>query len=307
VQVLAVTLVVFVLAVTAGPASGYGGPVELFRFRDDRIGESSGVAASSMRDGLVFTHNDSGDGARFFAVDFHGCTLATYNLSGADAIDWEDMARGPADDGTPALFFGDVGDNFHERSEGVAIYRVREPEMNESGGRTAPMCPTGVEKTVSAGRFDLAFPDKPHDVETLLVHPVTGQVFLVTKTYWGDTALYAAPDPLVAGEVNVLSRVAQVVIPPSTTIGEPVPTAIRFATTAGDISPDGARVVIRTYTDAWEWTIVNGDLAGAFAALPQRIDVPQTTQPEAITYTRDGRSLIVTTEGVHSPVHLIPG
>jgi hypothetical protein len=83
-----------VLVEAARPAvEAYDPEVELFRFRDKRIAESSGVVASSMQDKVVFTHNDAGDTARFFSVDSFGCALVTFTLKGADAIDWEDMVR----------------------------------------------------------------------------------------------------------------------------------------------------------------------------------------------------------------------
>ena len=59
-----------------------------FTFQDPRITESSGLAASS-RSGIVFTHNDSGDSARFFAVDDAGRTRTTYALPDVQARDWE--------------------------------------------------------------------------------------------------------------------------------------------------------------------------------------------------------------------------
>jgi hypothetical protein len=80
---------------------------------------------------VLFTHNDSGDDARFFAVDDSCRTLATYVLPGVDSSDWEDMARGPGPDGKPVLWFGDIGDNAMMRSE-VVVQRVAEPEVRRA-------------------------------------------------------------------------------------------------------------------------------------------------------------------------------
>jgi hypothetical protein len=63
----------------------------LFKFADSQIDESSGLGTSSYGDGIVYTHNDSGDTARFFAVNSSGATVAIYTLKGATAHDWEDM------------------------------------------------------------------------------------------------------------------------------------------------------------------------------------------------------------------------
>ncbi|MGV3721407.1 MAG: hypothetical protein ACO1SX_10910, partial [Actinomycetota bacterium] len=83
----------------------------LCRFQDAAINESSGLAASSRSNEYFFTHNDSGDDARFFAVDRRGRTLATFRVAGADNEDWEDMARGRDAAGRPVLLLGDIGDN----------------------------------------------------------------------------------------------------------------------------------------------------------------------------------------------------
>jgi hypothetical protein len=290
-----------------GSAHAYGPGKEIFRFADRRITESSGIVSSSSQERILFTHNDSGDTARFFAVDFRGCTQATYPLVGADANDWEDMARGPDERGRSALYFADIGDNLHQRTAGISVYRVAEPKVDVR--TTGAKCRAGITKPVRNWvRFDLAYPDLPQDAETLLVHPRSGQIFVVTKTYLDVSGVYAAPDPLRPGVPNMLERVATIVFPPSTVDPTPNPPfgAIgRVNATGGDIAPKADRVVVRTYTDAWEWK-VDGDVVAAFAATPTQIPLPFTQQGEAITYSRNGRSLVTSTEGVNAPVHLLP-
>ena len=84
---------------------------KLGRIQHKDIAESSGVAASRKHPGVVWTHNDSGDAPRVFALDAHTCaTIATYTIPGATAVDWEDMARGPDETGRSSLWFGDIGD-----------------------------------------------------------------------------------------------------------------------------------------------------------------------------------------------------
>ena len=120
-------------------AGGYADGTLLFRFQDSRITESSGLVAGSRSD-LLFTHNDSGDVARFFAVDRTGRTRATYRLRGVQARDWEDIARGPG--GT--LWLGDIGDNSASRDRGLlvgnGITDQRELIAAEPGQRIALAC-----------------------------------------------------------------------------------------------------------------------------------------------------------------------
>lgn len=305
-------LYVFVVVATValnwgGSATAYGPAKELFRFADPRIIESSGIVSSSSQDRILFTHNDSGDTARFFAVDHRGCTQATYPLVGAEANDWEDMARGPDEKGKSSLYFADIGDNLHQRSDGISVYRLAEPNVDVR--QSGPKCRAGRTKPVRNWiRFDLQYPDIPQDAETFLVHPRTGQLFIVTKTYLDVSGVYAAPRVLRRDEPNVLERVATIVFPPSSadpTHNPPFGAIGRVNATGGDIAPAADRLVVRTYTDAWEWTVEDGDVVAAFAATPLRIQLPPTMQGEAIAYTRNGRSLLTSTEGVNAPVHLL--
>src|SRR5215216_4067774 len=113
----------------AGPRGGHRGSAELmlspllsaallasgtqtaFTVQDPRISESSGLAASTGHPGIVYTHNDSGHAAQIFALDAKGRTKATYTLDGVTARDWEGIALGKDEQGRPAIFIADIGDN----------------------------------------------------------------------------------------------------------------------------------------------------------------------------------------------------
>ena len=256
-------------------AGGYADGTLLFRFQDSRITESSGLAAGTRSD-LLFTHNDSGDSARFFAVDRTGRTRATYPLRGVDARDWEDIARGPG----RTLWLGDIGDNSAARDRGLLVHRV--PEPAGTGGAT--LTPT---------TFRLRYDDGPKDAEALLVTP-QGRLLLVEKTFGSAAGVYASDVPLRSGGVvNLLHRVGEVHVP---------------MVTGGDLSPDGRRVVLRNYTAAYEWDVPNGDVLAALAEDPERVPLPGSSQGEGISYSRDGRSLLTSSEGKGGPVYeLRPG
>lgn len=269
-------------AVLAALVLSYAPATELCRLQDPAVDESSGVA-----DGVgetFWTHNDSGDGPRFYAVDrATGATKATFTVDGARADDWEDMARGLTADGRPALFFADIGDNFR-RWPAVTVYEVAEP--------ADPTAPAAVPVVA---RHELRYDDGSHDAETLLVDPGTRRMYVVTKSQDGISGLYAADGGTLrrVGEVR-LDRVVH-------RAG-----AYAKAVVSGDVAPDGRVVVIRTPFEAFEWD-VDGDVASAFAATPRRIALPRTDQGEAVAYTRDGRSLLTTSEGTLAPVHLVRG
>jgi hypothetical protein len=284
------------LASFAPAAASYASGELLFTFKDARITESSGVAPSSRRDDVFFTHNDSGDVPRFFAIRASdGATVGTYDVPDVpQALDWEDMSSGVVD-GQPALFFADIGDNAVSRAirPFVHIVVVAEPVVDPS-------------KTVSADvpildAFALAYEDGPHNAETLLVDPVTGQLAIVTKESSGRSGVYVARDE-GARYVRTLHRVAVIDL---SVLGSEAGLGNELFATGGDISPDGTRVTVRSYYEAFEWTMEDHDLGEGFAAEPQRISLPWTRQGEAIAYTRDGSSLITTSEGSHAPAHLL--
>jgi hypothetical protein len=312
---------------TPARAATYGPGVDYFSFQDDQVVESSGVVASSVRDGVFFTHNDSGDVASFFAVDDQGCTLARYALTGLAtpeaefkaSHDVEDIARGPLG-GVSTLWLADIGDNLHQRSE-IAVYAVAEPKSDASTHRESGGCPTPAEEVVPATTYRLQYPDVAHDAETLLADPATGQLFIVTKAPTGESQVYAAPETLDASAVNILSFVTEIVFPPSTTYDREPEEIVaggaeqlgfdatgRLWAVGGDIAPVGDRVVIRTYTDAFEWTIgLDHDLRTALAGTPTRVALKYERQGEAIAYTRDGGSLVTTCEDVGCTAHRYEG
>ncbi len=261
------------LAAAALAAGGYDAGRELCALQGRAVSESSGVVAASRSD-LLFTHNDSGDTARFFGLDRTCRTVATYTLTAVQARDWEDVSRGPGG----SLWFADIGDNRATRDRGVLVHRVAEPL---AGG------PTRLTPTT----YRLRYEDGPHDAEALLVTPRTGRLLVITKSLGSAAGVYAADLPLRAGGVgNILRLVA---------------TAPVSLVTGGDISPDGTKVVLRNYSAAYEWDVPGGDVVAAFAGEPVRVPLPASQQGEGISYDRGGQSLITTSEGVGSPVFVL--
>lgn len=250
-----------------------------FKLVDNQIGESSGVAQSLVDPNRFYTHNDSGDTARFFAFDTTGKSLGTFNVTNAKATDWEDMSAAKID-GKPYLFFGDIGDNKSKRMN-ITVYRVPEP--------------TGAGGDVKAdAAYTLTYPDGAHNAETLMVHPKTGNLYVVTKSDTGDSKVYELPAPRQAGNYT-LKQIGSLVVSAPIKAGQLV--------TSGDISPDGSYVILRTYLAAFEYK-VGSDFDNWMKEKPRAVAVAPLMQAEAIAYTADGKSLIETSEGKPCPVVL---
>lgn len=251
---------------------------------DAAITEASGVVASRRHPDTLWVHNDSGDGARLFAVGIDGDTRGVVSLTGVEARDWEDLATASGADGESTLFVGDIGDNRGVRDE-ITVWHL--PEPNTLSGTAA--APT----QLPAERVTLTYPDGPHDAESLLVEP-DGSLVVVTKSMSGASLAFRAAAPL--GNAATLTEIARL------DVGAPPMDGDKLVT-AGDLSPDGRFVLLRTYLRSWVWTRAPGEsLADAFGRPPCPTPVPAEPQGEAVGFAADGSGYWSISEGEAQPV-----
>jgi hypothetical protein len=281
---------------TAGSASvsdnsNYRNPKKIASLKDSTVKESSGIVASRTTPGLYWTHNDSGDGPFLYTFDERGQSRGVWKVNGAKARDWEAIAAGPGPDSTKNyLYIGDIGDNGERRPE-IMVYRVSEPTVtsgDEQSTRRKPLV------TEAAEIIRLRYPDGPHDAEALLVHPRSGNLYVVTKQVFGDPHIYEAAPPLNAGVTVTLRHLGQL----------DIPSMFGGIITDGAISPDGMRVVLCDYLRGYELVLTNSsvDFNTIWKQPFATIDLGSRKQGEAITYRLDGRALLATSEGSPAPL-----
>jgi hypothetical protein len=230
--------------------------------KDPRL---AGVSGLAIRGDVLYAASDQGP-PRLVTIDSScrpGADITIKIPPPTDAVvllpdrdtDVEDLASGP--DG--AIWLADIGGN-RARRLGVSLFRWN-----------------GVGTTVT--RYDLRYPDGPHDAEALLVD-ADGRIMVATKEFAG-AALYRAPRRLVTEDqgTNVLTRLAD------------VPALV----TDGAYLPDG-RFVLRTYTSVYLY-----DRPGHVVA---RASLPP--QPQGESVAADGDRLLVGSEGVRSTVLAVP-
>ena len=193
------------------------------RVADPSANELSGLVRSRSQPGLLWSHDDSGAGPVLFGLRTDGRVAAHPTVTGAQAVDWEDVAAGPGPDGRALLYIGDIGDNASRRPS-VDVYRVAEPRV-------------GAAATAPAARLRLRYPDGAHDAEALLVDPLRGELVIVTKAL-GAARAYRGSARLPAGSQSTLRRGPAI--------------ALSLAT-AGDVSADGRIVVLRGYDRLAVW------------------------------------------------------
>lgn len=218
----------------------------------DELRESSGLVVSRTQPGVLWSHNDSGDGPTLYALDPSGRLLASVPVGSATAWDWEDIAAGPCPAGwsevaggaaTACLYVADTGNNNRGRDE-FTVYVVEEPIVGGSGAPGRP---------AAARSFRYRYPDQPYDAEALAVLP-DGDLTIVSKGWSGaiDFFGFSGADvarALASGEVLAAEPRGNTGIEPSSRIG-------RLATGAA-VSPDGMTLALRTYTEVFFYAAVS--------------------------------------------------
>ena len=252
----AVVAVPFLLGAAAGPGSTPDGG-EVLRFSDPDIVESSGLV---VQGGLVVTTNDSGDSGRVFTVDVKTGSTVGVTTWPSDPEDVEALA--PA--GPGHVWVGDIGDNRAVR-DSVEVLRVPFGRGDVAAGATA---------------YELVYPDGPRDAEALVRHPLSGQLFVITKGIFGGT-VYAAPLRLRTDRPNPLVEVGE------------APGLVTDAT----FLPGGGGVVMRTYSEAYVADFPSWQPVTSWT-------LPAQEQGEGIAVGPDG--LLLSTEGARSRVLSVP-
>lgn len=251
------------------------------RIEDNSLGELSGLAASRRNPGVLYVHNDSGAAPRIYAINEKAERLGVCHIEGAKARDWEDIAVGPGPEpNRPCMYIGDIGDNAARRPE-VVVYRVPEPKID-------PTISFGQLTTAPAEALCLTYPDRPRDAETLLVDPLTRDIYLIAKR-------------------EFFARVYRAAFPQSTTR----PTRMTQVTmlpwslpTGGAVSPDGRRVIVRSLHNASLWDRPAGELlCRAFSGKQTPLPLADEPQGEAICFDSRGAGYFTISEGPYPTLY----
>jgi hypothetical protein len=243
---------------------------------DPRLAELSGLVVIGQR---MLAMSDGGDHVAVYLLD-QKCRIVEVHTAPVDPYDPEDLAV--AADRT--VWLGDTGDNRRSRPT-VALIALH---------------PDG-----TSGVYRMTYPDGPHDAEALLL-AADGTPYVVTKELTGISGVYRPVTPLVRGGTVRLGRVSTVHLHATGTPGGPLGPAGQVLITGGAISADGRRLALRTYTDAYVWPLTGSDVVAALMTAPQRIPLPPSPQGEAISFSADGRSLVVGSEQLPSAVTQVP-
>lgn len=297
-----ILILIIPLFIFANPQFGNRTDVGLVEYDD--ISEASGIVASRKNANVIWTHNDSGDENVIYALNsftddeepYGGDHLGVYTVDGITNRDWEDMAIGPAPgENEYYIYLADIGDSGDSlQYEYKYIYRFLEPDVSASQ--------EPVNETITgAETITFVYPDGIlYDAETLMVDPLTGDLYVVTKRHFGGSAdiVFRAEYPQSTTEIITLEEIAQI----------EVPLYLDQGATGGEISPSGLEILIKTYSDVYYWSRkLEDDLWEAFDN--EQLVAPYIPEPqgEAICWRSDGMGYFTISEepeGLPNPAHL---
>lgn len=243
---------------------------------DHRLIGLSGLIVT--RDGFIAISDSNIDKSaiRIWYLDRHCHYLRSIGYPTA-AYDPEDVAIGR--DGT--LYVADTGDNDQTRRS-IAVWRLT------AGSKTPKI-------------FRYAYPDGAHDAEAIL---------LATD----DTPIFVTKDPFDAG--------VYVPIKPADPSGKPVPLkrvgafGLSFTSTPNGLGPLGSvvidggaqtadrrKVALRSYADAYEWAVPDGNVVKAITtAKPTITPLPGEPFGESIAYGAAGTDFYTVSDIETQPV-----
>jgi len=243
-------------------------------FDSEEIDESSGFIKSRVWDDLYWTHNDSGDRARIFPVTRDGELLyaqwdtAKDGIEIGDAVnvDWEDIAV----DDKGNLIIGAFGNNYSARRD-LALYILKEPYPFYTSL-------TGITKKIPFYYPEQTeFPAEKRNFDAEALFYARGKHYLLTKHRDDTNTVLYRFDSMQPNMMNPVTKIGSF--------------NIHGMVTAADVTPDGNKLVVLTYTGVWLFESETDDyFDGTISWLPIR-----AKQCEGICFD-DENILLITNE-----------
>ena len=123
-----------------------------------------------------------------------------------------------------------------------------------------------------------------------------GNVYLVGYERGGNSKIYLLPE----NTWDIDSHVPTV-LTSSVRIG--LNTSTEKNPVAGDISPDGKEILIKTKHQVYHWTFTSGNLFNVFDVAPVMLNYTFIDQDESVCWSYDGSGYFTIPEGTNPPLY----
>lgn len=242
---------------------------------DQREREISGIAASQKYNDILYTHGDNKN-SPIYITNKKGEALGQIIIEGYSTIDPEDISVGPGPEKNKSyIYFADIGDNDHKRNS-INIYRFEEPtfDISKAGAQTKLFA-----KNIS--KLEMKYPDEKFNAESILIDPITKDIFILTKeTYKAKVFKAAYPQQEKTELKQVLNMKSFDLF------------------TGSDISSDGTEILIRNKSQIWYWKRnINQSIIEALQKAPLKAPyMGNERQGEAICFTKEAKGYFTISE-----------
>ena len=265
----------------------FSNQVNMGLIKNPDIVEASGIVESRKNPHVFWVHNDRNNENRLFAFNSNGKNLAVYHLDGIVNRDWEDIAIGPGpSDGVDYIYIGDIGDNYSEYDLKY-IYRIPEPDVH--------FMQEPVAKTLfGAETITCRYPDGVRDAETMMLDPLTKDLYIVSKRELNELRLYRAPYPQSTTEIIMMEHLATLNL-------------TQFV--GGDISSSGLEILIKNYETIYYWSRnASENIWDVLTEEPIIVPYVEENQGEAVCWASDSMGYYTVSEesGIESYLYFYP-
>ncbi|MDR1698989.1 MAG: hypothetical protein LBR75_04120 [Prevotellaceae bacterium] len=264
---------------------------------DSSLEEISGIACSRTTEGYFWVHIDQGKNI-VYALNPDGSIKQQVTLQGATNDDWEDICVATVG-GVNYIFVGSIGDNDLKddntsKVNGKGTYKIycfKEPVI-DGANKTATDVKT-ITYTYESGHNTADSKNNSHNAETLMYDPLANKIYLVTKHKKNVSGVYVSNlEWAFANQTVQMNWVCDLGV-----------AADKFLyLTAGDISADGSKMLIKNKSDILYWERQGSEnLALTLARPPQHIAASTYNdktekQGEAIAWALNSRDFYTTSE-----------
>jgi hypothetical protein len=260
------------------------------RIQDPAITEASGLAASPADPAFLWVINDSGCSADVHLTETNGTARGKIRLQNVANIDWEDLASFTLD-GQNYLLIADTGDN-NARRKSCKLYIIREPRLPAPGKTLAG---TGQP----SWQIEFTYQDGPRDCESVAVDAKAGKIILISKRTQPPQVYEIPLRPPQKRGIITLSPIGQTAVKSPGGVIIPMydqPTGL-------DITADGSAAAITTYYGVFLFLRKPEESwAQAFARPATSLGTHQLGQAESIAFSKNGKTLYLTSEGTQAPI-----